>query len=889
MGIASGTRLGPYEIIAPIGAGGMGEVYRAKDTRLNRTVAIKILPSHLSANPDLRQRFEREARAVSSLSHAHICTLHDIGNQDGTIYLVMEFLEGESLADRLTKGPLPLEQTLRYGVEIADALEKAHKQGIVHRDLKPGNIMLTKSGAKLLDFGLAKIAAEKTESALSDVATEGNLTAEGTILGTIQYMAPEQLEGSEADSRTDIFALGTVLYEMITGKKAFTGKSKASLIGAIMSTEPLPLSNIQPMTPRSLDRLVKICLAKDPDARWQTAHDVMLELQGISESISQPEAFPAVNLPPKKWQWAAWAVAGICALGMITLATAFWMRGKSDTQNQVIQLSIVPPNENAFFTGSGPSVVSPDGNYMAFLNNADGRRTLWVRALNEPDARELPGTEYTNTPFWSPDSRTLGFFSRGRLMKITISGGRPQILCDVQLSRGGSWGSSGIIIFADRTGIFQVPESGGTPKSVTRLNQSLGEISHRFPCFLPDGRRFLFLSRITLKNQAIFIGSLDSNETRLVMNAGSKAVYALPGFLLYSKDGALMAQAVDPKSLQLKGEPFQMPKQKVNSGSSGQVAISASDNGVLAYWGGNVSDVRLTWFDRKGLTHGTVGLSMPGAEARYHRISPDETQVAWVRSDPDLLTSDIWITDIVRNVSSRLTSDPQFDEAPTWSGDGKSIAFGRDVTFGGAMSSGVILVVPSSGVGAEELMFKGGYYLTDWSMDGKLFLGQKYEKRNDLWILPTFGDRTPYPFLQTEFDEFQGTFSPDGRWIAYTSNQSGDYEVYVQPVPASGKKWRISASGGAQPRWRRDGKELFYLSLDRNVVAVEVKENEGEFVVGAPQIFFKAPISTPYFPFGMDYDVSADGQRFLISASTEEAKPPISVVFNWTQLIPKKP
>lgn len=474
-------------------------------------------------------------------------------------------------------------------------------------------------------------------------------------------------------------------------------------------------------------------------------------------------------------------------------------------------------------------------------------------------------------------------------MRITISGGRPQILCDVQQSRGGSWGKSGVIIFADRLGIFQGPESGGTPKQVTNLNQSVGEVSHRFPCFLPDGRRFLFLSRITMKNQAVYTGSLDSNETKLIMTAGSKAVYASPGYLLYVKDGTLVAQAIDPKSLQLKGEPFQMSKQPVTSGASGQAAISASDNGVLVYWGGNVSDVRLTWFDRKGVVDGTSGLSMPGPESRYHRISPDETQVAWVRADADLLTSDIWITDIARNVSSRLTSDPQFDEAPTWSTDGKSIVFSRDVTFGGVLSSGVIFLVPSSGVGTEQLMFKGGYYPTDWTLDGKLILGYRFGQRNDLWILPTFGDRNPYPFLQSKFDEFQGTFSPDGKWIAYTSNQSGDYEVYVQPLPASGKKWRISANGGAEPRWRRDGKELIYLSLDRNVVAVEVKANEGEFVVGAPQILFKAPISSPFFPFGMDYDVSADGQRFLISASIEESKPPISVILNWTQLIQAKP
>jgi eukaryotic-like serine/threonine-protein kinase len=888
MGLASGTRFGPYEIVIQVGAGGMGEVYRAKDTRLNRTVAIKILPPHLSSSPDLRQRFEREARAVSSLSHAHICTLHDIGNQDGAFYLVMEFLEGENLADRLSKGPLPLEQTLRYGMQIADALEKAHKQGIVHRDLKPGNIMLTKSGAKLLDFGLAKFAAEQTQPALSEVATEGNLTAEGTILGTIQYMAPEQLEGSDADARTDIFAFGAVLYEMATGRKAFTGKSRASLITAIMSAEPQSVSTIQPMTPRSFDRLVKICLAKDPDARWQTAHDVMLELQGISESISQHEALPVLSPRPKKRQWAAWLVAGICALGMTTFAVAYWMRGKSDHQNGVIQLSVVPPNENGFFSGSGPVVVSPDGNYIAFSNNYDGKRTLWVRPLNEPEAHLLVGTEYAIQPFWSPDSRSLAFFSAGRLMRTDISGGRPQVVCQVQSNRGGSWGTSGVIIFGDKSTIYQVPESGGTPKPVTRLNQSLGEVSQRFPFFLPDGRRFLFLSRITTKNQAIYAGSLDSNKTEFVMTSGSKAVYAPPGYLLSVKDGLIMAQAVDPRSLKLKGESFPISEMAklVISGTTGQVAISASNNGVLAYWSGNVADVRLTWFNRKGQELGTLGETWTAVESRSLRISPDGTQVAWLRPDPDLLTSDIWVTDIARNISSRLTSDPRNDEGTLWSPDGKNIAFNRDITLGDA---GGIFLVPSSGVGAEQFMFKGGYFLTDWTLDGKLILAYKLGKRNDLWILPTFGDRNPYPFLQTEFDEFQGTFSPDGRWIAYTSNESGNYEVYVQPFPASGKKWRISTSGGGQPRWRRDGKELFYLSLDRKLVAVEVKENAAQFEAGSSQTLFNAPISSPYFPFAMDYDISLDGQRFLVSASVEQYQPPISVILNWPKLVQPKP
>ncbi len=887
MSLKAGTKLGHFEIQSALGAGGMGEVYRAIDTRLNRTVAVKVLPSHLSANTDLKQRFEREARAVSSLNHPHICTLHDIGHQNGIDYLVMEFLEGETLAEKLTKGALPIEQTVRYGIQIADALHNAHKQGIVHRDLKPGNIMLTKSGAKLLDFGLAKFeaAAQLKSDSLSELATEEReLTAEGTIMGTFQYMSPEQLEEGRADTRTDIFALGAVLYEMATGKKAFIGKSRASLITAIMSAEPHPISSIQPLTPRALERLIKICLAKDPDLRWQTAHDVMLELQGILESISQPEASATAMVSHRSFQKLPWVLTALGALAAAAFAVAYFSKSLPQHQKSAIQLSIHPPDPSAFFTGTGPVAISPDGKYVAFNNNADGRRTLWLRPLKEPEARQLPGTEHSTNPFWSPDSRYIAFFARGKLMKISISGGRPQVLCDASRNRGGFWGNSNIIIFADQPNgpLYQVPADGGKPKQVTELDQSAGELTHRFPVFLPDGRHFLYLIRFTKKNQGIYSGSLDSSEKRFVLDSGSRVSYAPPGYLLYLKDFAMLAQSFDPQSLRIQGEAFPIAKRGRMS-ATGQSAISVSDNGVIAYWPGQLSDVEFLWYGRNGVQQGQVGELENSVDSRFHRLSPDGTQVAWLRGDPDALTPDVWVTDISRNVSTRLTYRPEFDETPVWSPDGKSVVYCRATL----TNTPNILLMSSTGAGEEQVLLKESLYLSDWSSDGKFIAGYRYGKRNDIWVM-NFLEKKISPYLQTEFDEFQASFSPDGGWIAYTSDESGDYEVYVQSFPVSGKKWRISADGGAQPRWRRDGKELFYLSLDRKVVAVEVNGNAGNFVAGVPRVLFKAPITaSTFYPYGSDYDVTADGQRFLVSSSTATAQssPPINVILNWTDLI----
>jgi len=884
MPIQPGRMFGPYEILAPLGAGGMGEVYSARDTRLDRTVALKVLPSHLSSNADLRQRFEREARAVSSINHPNICTLHDIGHQDGVDYLVMEYIEGETLASRLQRGPLSTVDTLQYSIQIADALDKAYKRSIVHRDLKPGNIMITKSGLKLLDFGLAKLTGDgrPNPDSVSQLATAQGLTREGTILGTLQHMAPEQLEGGEVDARTDLFAFGTVLYEMATAKKAFEGKGQASLIAAILKENPKPISEHQPLTPARLERVVRICLEKDPDDRWQTAHDLKLELQGILESMSRPESSAALPVRARKRTGLAWLVAAACALIAIAFAFAYFRRAPSENEQQIVRLEIVPPHEDAFFSGSGPLSVSPDGKYIAFIDNADGRRTLWLRALDSSEARQLPGTEHTRDPFWSPDSRFLAFFSRGKLMKIDITGGRPQVLCDAEFNRGGSWGTSGIIIFAERPygPIFQVSDSGGTPKPATKLNQSLGEFSHRFPHFLPDGKRFLYLARVTIKDQALYAASLDSSETKLVMKISSRAIFASPRFLLYLKDGDLMAHGINLKSLELEGDPVLIAKEAGLS-ATGQAAISVSNHGLLAYWNGSLAGFQLLWFDRTGQQLNVAGEGGSAADSRHHRLSPDGTRVAWMRPDPDLLSPDIWITDLTRTISTRLTSNMGFDENPTWSPDAKSVIFNR----GSGLGNLNIYRMSAGGAGEEEVFIKDGVILNDWSLDGNFIIGERTGRRSDLWVVPVSGERKPYPFAHSEFSEFQGAFAPDTRWIAYTSDESGEYEVYAQSFPSSGKKLRISSNGGAQPRWRRDGKELFYLSFERKVMSVELSEKDGELQAGVPQPLFKSMIASPYYPFGSDYDVSIDGQRFLTSTNTGQTRGPINVILNWTQLL----
>jgi serine/threonine protein kinase len=890
MALPPGTRLGPHEILEQIGAGGMGEVYRARDTRLDRIVALKVLPAHLSTNEELRQRLDREAKMISALSHPHVCALYDVGHQDGVDYLVMEFIEGETLTDRLVKGPLPTEQVLRFGIQIADALDRAHRQGIVHRDLKPGNVMLTRSGVKLLDFGLAKYGTALPD-ALSGVsvmptqAAASNLTARGSILGTFQYMAPEQLEGKDADSRTDIFALGAVLYEMATGRKAFEGKSQASLIAAILDRMPPPISTVQPMTPPALDRVVKTCLEKDPEDRWQTAHDVMLELKWVAEGGSQAGLPAPVVARRRSRERIAWVVAGILAASTIALTIREVQRPRSSPA--VVRSNVLPPEKATFrFVGggAGPVVVSPDGRQLAFVGlDANSKTQLWIRPLDSLSAKPLPGTEGASYPFWSPDSRSVGFFADGKLKKIEIGGGPALPICDAPDARGGSWSVGGTILFEPsfRDPIHRVSANGGKSVPVTKLDPSRNETTHRWPYFLPDGRRFLYFSGshstgAQSELDAIFVGSLDGTKPKLLVNARSNPVYAA-GHLLFVRQKTLLAQRFDPKSVELTRESFPIVENVQDDPGFFSAVFSVSDQGTLAYQtaSGSSGLSELTWVDRSGKK-----IDVLGEPADYFepRISPDGRRVAIAIEDP----GDVWIYDLARRVRTRLTFSGSDDFAPTWSPDGTRIAFTSQRS-----GSGDIYARAASGTGTDELLSTSKIFKVpnSWSPDGRYIAYIKFEgapgSKADLWLL-SLADRKTSPILQSPFDELQAVFAPDGRWLAYASNESGRFEIYVQPFPGPGGKWQISTSGGTQPRWARGGKELFFLAPGGKIMSVEIRAST-IIEAGTPQALFSTVLKNAPGP---PYDVSSDGQRLLLNRPIDEASsPPITLVQNWTALL----
>jgi serine/threonine protein kinase len=879
MPLDSGTRLGPYELLAPVGAGGMGEVYRAKDTRLERTVAVKVLPAHLSENAESRQRFEREARTISQLSHPHICALYDVGNQDGVEFLVMEYLEGQTLAERLVRGPPPLEQVLRYGIEIADALDKAHRQGIVHRDLKPGNVMITKSGVKLLDFGLAKAVAPATPQQMTSFPTQQALTQEGTILGTFQYMAPEQLEGKEADPRTDIFALGAVLYETATGRKAFSGKSQASLISSIMGSEPPPVSAVAPMTPPAFDRIVRKCIAKDPEDRWQSAADLGSELKWISESSQTDPPLPLISRARRRdrlFLWMALAVA------MAALAFTVLRREPTATPRK-IRFTIPLPEGNTFgsFAQAGAVAVSPDGRRLAFTAvPPGGRSALWVRDLDALTPRVLPGTEGAALPFWSPDSRFIGYFAGGKIKRVDVSGGVSQTLCDAPYAYGGTWSSDGVILFSPDSSqsLMRVAASGGAPTSETTLES--GEIGHYWPSFLPDGRHYLLLieSEKTPSTE-IHVGTLGKKEKRRLTAGESGALYAPPGYLLFVREGALTAQTFDARSLQLTGEPIPIAERVGRMGGAGPTRygpFSASSNGVLAYGAVAMVSSQLVWFDRRGQV---LGIISPGDYADPE-LSPDGKRVAVCRDDPKTGTPDIWIMEISRGTQSRLTFHPRWEVYPVWSPDGSRIAFAWD------KEGHTDIYLKPAGGGVEELLLKErrATYPLDWSRDGRLLLFSALDPKtgSDLWLLPLEGSRTPKPLLQTPFNEGEARISPDGRFFAYTSDESGRPEVYVRPLTSMAEHWQVSIQGGTKPEWRRDGKELFYLADDRRLMSLELKDGSG-FDRSAPRPLFQTRAPRVDFPgFHSLYAVTPDGQRFLTVTEPEgRSSPPITVVLDW--------
>ena len=889
MALSPGVRLGPYEVQSLLGSGGMGEVYRAHDSRLDRTVAIKVLPAHVVDEPDVRLRFEREAKTLAALSHPHICPVFDVGQQDGIHFLVMEHLEGVTLADRLTKGPLPIDQVFHHAIDIADALDKAHRQGIVHRDLKPGNIMLTRSGAKLLDFGLAKLQPASGPVAGVGIAATvtSPLTGQGTILGTLNYMSPEQVEGKDADSRSDLFAFGAVVHEMATGKKCFGGHSAASVIAAILEREPPAMSTLQPLTPRALDHVVSRCLAKDPDERWQTAADVMRELKWISDGATH--AVPAAAVRPGNKERLAWAAgfAVVSALAVVLGLRAF--RANPGAPEMRVDIATPATTDPVSFA------MSPDGQKVVFSALSDGQPRLWLRSLDSTTASTLPGTERGRTPFWSPDGRSLGFFADGTFKRLDILTGSITDLPNAVTSTGGTWNSDGAILFGigGIQSIWHVPATGGDPRPVTPA----GAGSHRRPHFLPDGRHFVYHVAGNPDVRGVYVGTLDGSGARRLLDDGSHAVYAA-GYLFYVLQSTLVARPFDPARTDFTGEPVRLAEQIAIM--AGSAALSVSAEGSIAYRAGDATGGvgalglrQLTWIDRSGKPLDTLA---DAAAAAAPALSPDGRRVAVFRAI-NAPNADIWLLEANRDGRTRFTTNPEIDAFPVWSPDGREIVFQSY-----KKSAGDLYRMSVGGSGSEVLILttSGVTHPMDWSRDGRFLLYRSQPLTSqtsewDLWAVPVDGEpgasrgpakeRNPFPVVQTDFDDRDGQFSPDGNWIAFESNESGRYEIYLQPFPGPGARVPVSAAGGAQVRWRRDGTELFYIALDGRMMAVPIRLGSGkppEIGAAAPLFMTKVGGAIPQGVTRQQYDVSADGQRFLMNTLIEEATAsPIRLILNW--------
>jgi Tol biopolymer transport system component len=886
MALESGNNLGPYEIIEQVGAGGMGEVYKARDSRLDRTVAIKILPSTFATAPDLKERFEREAKAISSLNHANICTLYDVGHQDGVDYLVMEYLEGETLADRLSRGPLPYDEMLDIAIQISGALQSAHQKGLVHRDLKPGNIMLTKEGAKLMDFGLAKLRMGDGLQGLSTVTRSTPLTGAGTIVGTMQYMAPEQLEGKEADERSDIFSFGVVLYEMATGKRAFEGTSNATLIAAIMGGEPVPISAVTPFTPPLFERLVKKCLSKDPQKRWQTTSDLYDELRWISQAGSQA-GIPAQVAARRKFKFdLARIIGGVAILAALVFAYLYFsekIRIGHEAQVARYMVNIKQGLSNIFWPR-----ISPDGRTIAFhADDSLGVNRIWVRPVSSLEAFPLLGSENAKRFYWSPDGRNIAFFVGSQLKRVSISGGQPQLVCQGPNGSDGSWSTSDLIIFdggAEDTMKF-VAASGGVPRPAAIPDTAAGEISYAWPWFLPDGKHFIFTAGTrsgegnTSWRTRLKLGSIDTTASRTLyeMRNIDRVEYAREGYILYVEEDNLMGLPFDADKLEVTGEPKPIAMQI--GAATNTYAFSVSDNGILLYQTGNQSSLsELVWVDRTGKRLSTVG-----KRDSYYGVtlSPDETRIAYPLADRVSDNFDVWIYDLRRNVPTRLTFDPAPEGAMLWSPDGEYLYYTNDHQGDGTH----IRRKRASGLGDAEIVRRteSGYIVPGcFTPDGSRLLFFEYNDSWDIGIIELSDTSQVEMFANSSFNEFMPQVSPNGKYVAYASWESGSPEIYVRKLDGSGGKWQISTEHADNPMWRGDGRELFYLTRDDRVMAVDVK-TAGDFEAGNSVELFTARFRRPLI-LNEPIDVTADGQKFILNVEVSDAEPgEIVVVENWAE------
>lgn len=875
----------------------MGEVYIARDEKINRDVAIKVLPAAFSADAERLRRFEQEVQATGALNHPNILVVYDVGTHDGAPYVVSELLEGETLRERMGGSALPQRKAIDYALQIAHGLAAAHEKGIVHRDLKPENLFVTKDGrVKILDFGLAKLlgAAEGAESQ-TEVPTRRVDTDPGVVMGTIGYMSPEQLRSRPADHRSDIFSFGAILYEMLSGKRAFRGESTADTMSAILREDPPDLSETNKTVNPALERVVNHCLEKSPAERFHSARDLAFAIEALSGSaaMSGSTATILATIPTsrrKRRELLAWIAAAIFLISTVALAALYFRR--AEPRAETMRFSLPVPEKATF---GDAHALAPDGRRLVFVVTSGGGVTsLWVRALDATVARELPGTEGASFPFWSPDSRFIGFFAGNKLKKIDASGGPAQALGDVTAdARGGAWGADGTILFtpAFTTPLYKVSAAGGAAATpATELDGSRKQTSHRWPSFLPDGRRFLYFSRSTLKEaEGIYVGSLDAKESKFLLNTNVLAAYApataggATGHLLFMRDKTLVAQPFDAARLQLSGEPFVVMEGVLNfpgdGGPTAYAAFSVSANGHLSYLTGKESLTQMVWFDRAGNSLGSV---VPPGEYHEPWLSPDGKRIVVGRKDTQ--SQDIWLLDVARGTMTRFTFDPADDVCPLWSPDGSRIIFSSTRAGKFALYQKI-----SSGAGSDELLLGTDYdtFADDWTTtakDGEFLIYETADPKTrfDLYVLPLFGDRKPVPFLQTEFNETHAQFSPDGRWVAYVSDESGRAEVYVQSFPVSGGKWQVSTTGGDQPQWRRDGRELFYVTPDKRLMAAAVTPG-ASFEAGAPATLFATRIpTTSSIDDRNSFVPAADGQRFLVNNLVEEGNTqPITLVLNW--------
>jgi Tol biopolymer transport system component len=893
--LSAGTKLGSYEILSQIGAGGMGEVYRARDTKLGRDVAIKVLPDNFAQDAERMARFQREAKVLASLDHPNIASIFGLEDSGNTRALVMQLAEGPTLADRIAQGPLPIDDALRIARQIADALEYAHEKGIIHRDLKPANIKVAPDDSvKILDFGLAK--ALESEAAFSDISTSPTLsrlaTQAGILLGTAAYMSPEQAKGKHVDRRADIWAFGCVLYEMLTGRKAFHGDTVPETLGAIMRAEP-DWSQLPAATPMRVRVLLQRCLQKDPKQRLQAIGDARISLEEVLSGTRDAFAAATPTLSRRKWLWLGWGATATLAVALAFALIGYVARAPHPAGAVVAQIAL-PPGANAALWGLSPGMpaLSPDGTQLAFAARTDdGKQLLWVRPLNSSNARPLEETDGAGFPFWSPDGRSLGYFARGKLYRIDASGGPPVAVADATI--GGGWGRDDTILFRSsiQTGssISGVSASGGRARQVVKLGASLRQVA--WPQLLPDGKHFLFYA--ISKNEddsGTYAASLDGGEPKLILRGGSDGVYASPGYLLLVRDGTLTAQKFDASSLRLNGEAMPVAENVGVNGIIKRGIFSASDNGTLVYETATRETNEILWYDRSGKQIAETGV--PGRWGSPS-ISPDGHKLAISFSeDPGVAKPDVWVYDLARGIKTRLTFAPAVSTSAFWSPDGRTVGFmsNREGKFH-------LYQKAADGTGSVTPLVAGeaAEFFGSWSADGRYFIFQRAKDprkpegpgRGDVWAMPLFGDRKPFPVVQNgQFNAISPALSPNGKWLAYVSDESGRWEVYIGPFLHGRGRWEVSAGGGNWPRWRGDGKEIFYRSPEDKIMSAEIEEQGASLSIGKVQALFQADPAPG--TLGPGYDISPDAKKFVIvSANRQQAFPPLTVVLNWPSLLKK--